>query len=682
VKDSNLNTYNDLQQEWNDAQERLRLSVQSREHLTGKLKKTRREYRAIFDSVPAMIWYRDRDGRILKVNQCAADSVGMSVRDLLGKNYYELFPDGAERARQQDLEVMETGQPLRGQLRPFTGLNGLERWAIVDRIPLRNGDGRITGVMVFAMYITDKKRAENELIGAKVQIEQTNRRLKATVEQARLLAEKATRANRAKSELLASSSHDLRTPMNSIIGFAEILLDTPLDDEQKGYAQTIHQAANGLLSLINDILDYSRIEAGKLKVQIVSCGIADILDQVRGMMETSAKQKGLDFEVTIDSRLPKAFFTDPVRVKQCLINLVGNAVKFTESGRITIYAGPEEHAGQPCIRFDVEDTGIGIPADKQDIIFKSFSQADGSTAQKYGGTGLGLAISRRLAGLLGGEIRLTSETGKGSVFSLVLPLFTEKTPAEGPVCLETVRSRRSSDANDGVTGRILLAENAFPSQLTLTLMLRRFGVDVELAASLEQAKKALETQRFDLIFMDAAMGLDAIKTVMKKLPAGAAQTPVLLVANPDECSFEDCRAAGFVDCLYRPLTRDQFYDALTLHLSERSAGHTVEDNAVKNEFVSADSILEQLPTLAEGIRDVLIQSDTELLTRFAELFSEIGQTTGQAKLSDKAMEILTCTHSLPESSQQITILVDQLCQLCNELHAAASPSNHCNGRNK
>ena len=431
MKDSNLNTYNDLQQEWNDAQERLRLSVQSREHLTGKLKKTRREYRAIFDSVPAMIWYRDREGRILKVNQCAADSVGMSVRDLLGKNYYELFPDGAERARQQDLEVMETGQPMRGQLRPFTGLNGLERWAIVDRIPLRDEDGRITGVIVFAMDMTDKKRAENELIGAKVQIEQTNRRLKATVEQARLLAEKATRANRAKSELLASSSHDLRTPMNSIIGFAEILMDTPLDEEQKGYAQTIHQAANGLLALINDILDYSRIEAGKLNVEIVSCGIADILDQVRAMMETSAKRKGLDFKVTIDNRLPNAFFTDPVRVKQCLINLVGNAVKFTETGRITIYAGPEEHSGQPCIRFDVEDTGIGIPADKQDIILSRFHRPTDPQRKSTAARGWGWPYRAGWRDCSAAKFDSQARRAKGPCFHLCCRCLSKRRPPKG-----------------------------------------------------------------------------------------------------------------------------------------------------------------------------------------------------------------------------------------------------------
>lgn len=667
MKDSELTTHNDLQQELVETQENLRVSLEGKQQLIGKLKKTRREYLAIFDSVPAMIWYRDQEGRILKVNQCAADSVGMGIRDLVGKNYYELFPDGAERARLQDLEVMETGLPLRGQLRSFTAFNGLQRWALVDRIPLRNEDGRIGGVMVFAMDITEKKRTEEDLVTAKVQIEQTNRRLKATAEQARLLAEKATRSNRAKSELLASSSHDLRTPMNSIIGFAEILMDTGLDEEQKEYVKTIRQAAQGLLSLINDILDYSRIEAGKLNIEIVSCNIVEAVSEVRAMMETSAKKKGLDFKVSIDERLPATFFTDPTRLKQCLINLVGNAIKFTESGHVGIYVRPDEHAGQACICFEVEDTGIGIPQDKQDVIFKSFSQADISTARKYGGTGLGLAISRRLAGLLGGDVRLKSKIGTGSTFTLTLPLFVQQTYTDGPICLGSRPTRRSNEITEPFAGRILLAEKAFPSQLTMTLMLRRFGLEVELAGSLELARKCLNRQSFDLIIVDAAFGYHEATSFLDDLHRNTPGFPVILVADHDNSEAEDFRKAGFSDCLYRPLGRDQLFEAIRMHLPDEvidsSKGATDDTNGV----VSAESILERLPELARGIRDVMIQSDTELLTRFAELFSEIGQAAGQETLKDLASKILDCTRTLPDSAQELTILVDELCDLCDHI---------------
>lgn len=678
MDDVNATIQNDLQHELIETRKRMELLLESRQQLIGKLKQARRDYLAIFDSVPAMIWYRDHAGRILKANQSAADSVGMSVRDLTGKNYYELFPDGAERARQRDLEVIETGRPLRGQLRPFTGRNGLERWATADRIPLRDKEGRITGVMVFAMDITDKKRAEDELIAAKNKIEQTNRRLKATIEQANLLAEKATRSNRVKSELLASSSHDLRSPMNSIIGFAEILMDTALDDEQKEYAKTIHRAANGLLLLINDILDFSRIEANKLKIEIVSCAIDDIIEEIRAMMENSARKKGLDFHVETDSRLPKTFFTDPLRLKQCLINLVGNAVKFTESGYVSLSVRLEDRAGQTCIRFDVEDTGIGIKQDKQDVIFKSYSQADASTSRKYGGTGLGLTISRRLAGLLGGDIRLKSEFGKGSVFSLILPLFIENRNADGSICIGARPAQRISDSAGEFTGRILLVEKSFPSQLAMTLMLRRFGPDVELVGSLEQALERLETHPFDLVFVDAGMGKDQTAAFMKKMPPNSTQTPVILVADQDEYTMKDCLQAGFADCVHRPLLRNQVYDTIARHLPDKAAGEDAvaphEDDSADN-IASVESILKRLPELAGGIRDVLYESDIDLVTRFAELFSEIGQTVGQTALSEKASEILDCTEQFPASEERLVILVEQLCRLCEQIHETTQTVN-------
>ena len=671
MENAELTNNIDLQHKLDTAEESLKLSLESKQQLIQKLKKTRREYLAIFDSVPAMIWYRDRGGRILKVNQCAADSVGMSIRDLVGKNYYELFPDGAERARQQDLEVMESGRPLCGQLRSFIAFNSLERWAMVDRIPLRDEDGRISGVMVFAQDITEKKHAEDGLIEAKGQIEDTNRRLKATAEQARLLAEKATRSNRAKSELLASSSHDLRTPMNSIIGFAEILLDTTLDDEQKEYAKTIHQSAKGLLSLINDILDYSRIEAGKLKIEIVSCQLREIISEIRAMMETGARQKGLEFTVDIDKRLSSTFFTDPTRLKQCLINLVGNAIKFTEQGHIGIYVSPEDHAGQPCIRFDVEDTGIGIPQDKQDIIFNLFSQADSSTARKYGGSGLGLAITRRLAGLLGGEVRIKSEPGMGSTFSLTLPVFEQKTSENGRLRLGARPSQRSEDGAKQYAGRILLAEGAFPSQLTQTLMLRRFGLEVELADSMKHIQNCLREQTFDLIFLDAAMGLREVTACMKRIRRKTPSIPVILIADQDGSEIEASRKTGFSDCLFRPLTRDQLYEVLRQYLPEHSAGEspagTDSDTQEDNAIASVESILGRLPELASGIREVLVQSDMELLTRFAELFSEIGQTTGHNELYEKATAILECSHQ-PESVPKLTALVDQLCAACEQIN--------------
>jgi len=617
-----------------------------------------------------MIWYRDRDGRILKVNQCAADSVGANVRELVGKNYYDLFPDGAERARQQDVEVMETGRPIRGQLRSFKSLGGQTRWAIVDRIPLRDDNGQISGVMVFAVDITEQKKAQAELLEAKDQLEKTNRRLKATAEQARLLAEKTARSNMAKSELLANTSHDLRTPMNSIVGFSEILLETPLNDEQREYVMTIHQAAGGLLALINDILEYSKIEAGKLKIEILPCSLRQILGETRAMMAASAKKKGLQFAVSIDERLPETLYTDPTRLRQCLINLVGNAIKFTDVGSVRIFACCDEVAGQPCVRFDVEDTGIGIPEDKQETIFKSFSQADASTARKYGGTGLGLAITRRLAGLLGGDVKLTSQVGKGSTFSLTLPLFVHQIDDRGHSSLRLRTSKRFQEENPSIVGRILLYETEFPSQLTLTLMLRRYGLEVDLAVTPEQLHAAVAARPYHAILMDAGMGLPAAAELLKTLRQTCPQTPALLVADEDSCEIQDCAKAGFCECLFRPLSREQLFTTLSKYLPQSCGDESADTHAsteLDDAIASTESLLKQLPALSDGIQEVLVRSDMELLGRFAELFSEIGQATGQDELAQKAAAVFDCVQTRPDALNELTRLVDELCALCGTI---------------
>ncbi len=669
MQHANEDENRDLQHALSETEKTLEHSTEDRQQLVNKLKRTRRECLAIFDSVPAMIWYRNRDGRILKANRCAADSVGMSVQDLVGKNYYTLFPDGAERALRQDLEVIETGRSLLGQLRPFTGLNGLQRWALVDRIPLRDENGRITGVMVFAIDITRQKHAEDDLLKTQHQLEQTIQRLKATAEEARLLAEKATRANQAKGQLLASSSHDLRSPMNSILGFSEILMGTPLDNEQKEYVKTIHHAGKGLLSLIDDILNYSRLEAGRLKIDITPCPLAESVQQVCKMMEMQVREKGLDFIVEIDKTLPATFFTDPMRLRQCLVNLIGNAIKFTERGHIAVFVRPSWSAGQQCICFEVVDTGIGIPKDKQELIFSPYAQADSLTADQYGGTGLGLAITRRLAGLLGGDVSLTSKTGKGSTFSLTLPLF-EPDVAEPPPAFLGGRSGRRSEDDAANRGRILLAEKAFPSQLTLALMCRRLGVDVQLAGSVDQTRRCLEENDFDLVFLDAEMGLEPVIELAQSSRANIPDAGVVLLADRHSGRERQWQQAGFGECIFRPLTREQLYAVIERHLPDKRINSDDSSWAQQpqDSIISAESLLERLPELAEGIREVLMQSDLELVTRFAELFAEIGRAVGQDQLVENASQILDSIHQENASIQDLAGSVDRLCGVCEQIH--------------
>ena len=263
--------------------------------------------------------------------------------------------------------------------------------------------------------IARRKKAEKDLIIS-------NRNLGEMMKHSKILAEEAMEASRAKSQFLANMSHELRTPMNAVIGFAGVLAEEPLTDTQKQYIDMISSSGSHLLRIIEDILDFARIEAGKICIESEECSIKHILDKVESMMRPAAEEKGLEFGIRTKSGLPENIITDPGRLQQCLINLINNAVKFTEAGYVYLNVASEKRDDRPFIRFSVEDTGIGIPDKVREKIFSAFAQADESHTRKYGGTGLGLPITKQLAELLGGEVDLSSRQGKGSVFSIVIPL--------------------------------------------------------------------------------------------------------------------------------------------------------------------------------------------------------------------------------------------------------------------
>jgi PAS domain S-box-containing protein len=294
--------------------------------------------------------------------------------------------------------------------------------------PIKAAHGRVDGSQGILYDITDQKelvalrQAQEALKRSKMEVEQVNRRLEWSAQEARNMAEQAIAASHAKSTFLANMSHEIRTPMNSIIGFGDILADENLSDEQKEYVNAIRNSGNHLMSLINDILDFSRIEAGKLEVHPAECSVRQVLEEVDQLLHPLASAKGLKFRVIESEFLPSSIYTDPSRLKQCLINLANNAIKFTETGHVFIRVSVEcDQPTLPSVRFDVEDTGIGIEAEKQQKVFESFAQVDNSDTRKHQGTGLGLTITRQLAQLLGGSVTLSSKPGEGSTFTLKIP---------------------------------------------------------------------------------------------------------------------------------------------------------------------------------------------------------------------------------------------------------------------
>ncbi|MCA9728377.1 MAG: PAS domain S-box protein, partial [Candidatus Eisenbacteria bacterium] len=506
-----------------------------------------RRYRDLFERAPLAYLRLNLHGRIIEANRKTAELHGSTVPDLIGLSVTELAaasPSGTQRIVDSLLEAIK-GTELQGIEVELTRTDATPWWGSLSIRPTLDASGHVMGFRAMIDDITDRKRAEDEL-----------RRRSEELARARDLAQAA---DRAKSEFLATMSHEIRTPLNGVIGMTTLLQDTAMSAEQREHVDAIRSSGEVLMSLINDVLDYAKIEAGRVELEAIDLDPYRIVEESVELLTDAASLKGLALSALVRGDVPESITGDPSRMRQILLNLVGNAIKFTEEGEVVAEVSIERAGnGGGLLRFEVRDTGIGMTDEERGRIFRVFSQVDGSTSRRYGGTGLGLAISKQLAELMGGTIGVESVPGLGSTFWF--------TVAVG------IPERRESPTTGLEGRRVLLLAPETNGTRALVQRLRRWHMETEVVVPPESSvtahPAASQHREFDVVLVDARVldgegGGEGAEAAGRLVPTlSRAGKRILLAAAGPGHAWEVTDLPGFDAVLTRPLRRHQLLGSL------------------------------------------------------------------------------------------------------------------------
>lgn len=536
----------------------LTLEIAERKQTAETLEQERNFTTSIIETAQAIILILDTEAKIVSFNPYMEEKSGYRLDEVKGLDWFETFiPSSEHSAIHEIFKMALLGKHAHGTTNVITTKDNRKIDVEWYNKTLKDEHGNVTGVLSIGHDVTERKIYEDNLKQAKQQ---------------------ADAANEAKSNFLANMSHEIRTPMNAIIGFSDLLAEEPLNEDQLDSIDMIRGAGKNLLSIINDILDFSKIEANKLNVECVEFSLEKMLHEFDSIMRPAATKKDIQYEVVQCGSLPKIMKSDPLRLRQCLTNLINNAIKFTEKGHVFCNVSIGERNGQECVIFDVEDTGIGISRDKLESIFEEFNQADNTTTRKYGGTGLGLAITGRLAELMGGSLNVASELGKGSTFTLTIPAGIEiKSVIQTNKYnfVDSLNESKETSRDDSLSGKILAAEDNRSNQVLLEMLIEKLGLEITTVNNGQEAVDTVKQGSFDLVFMDMQMpvmnGFDATKTIRQE----NSDIPIIaLTASAMKGDDYKCIEAGCNAYLSKPIDRAQLVEILRTYLPSKTSTST------------------------------------------------------------------------------------------------------------
>jgi len=619
---------------------------------------SRDRYRSVIDSLTEVIFQVSMDGRWRFLNRAYTTLTGEDFRTALGRRaLHRVLPAD----RRQLLELLD---PLREGTAPtaahefrYLTSDGMVRWfGMVAFVAQDDVEGTpvITGTLT---DVTERRETEAALKAAR---------------------EEAERANRARAEFLATVSHEIRTPINGVIGMTGLLLDTNLTAEQWRYANTLRVSAEHLLQVINDILDYSKIDAGKLEFEQVHIGLRELVDSVLAITAPRAGAKGIELGALLPKDLPGNLVGDPGRLRQILLNLVSNAVKFTEAGRVTIELAVQDLSPtRAALTVTVADTGIGIPPEAAQSLFTEFGQVDSSISRRFGGTGLGLAICKRLLDGMHGRIAVESTLGSGSRFRFTVPLDKDLTSSAA----ETVVEAEPETAEVSLTGRVLVAEDNPTNQLIIAAVLDKYGLRVDVVSNGVEAVNAVRTIPYDLVLMDMQMpeldGLEATIAI-RRLAGKAGSIPIIgVTANAFREDHERCRDAGMQDIVTKPFRWSDLAKRMARYLP--STKRPATDNPLDNLEIANQSAYQRLivdvgEEAAQAITEVFLRDSRARVQRMLDRaggqdFKALGREAHALKGSVDMLgfERLTFVSSMLEIAGKEGAAEPELAQLVDSL---------------